>query len=247
MIHLIDTSANPKGLVGFPSFTVLNPWMGDKRSDRMEVGERAVNFTLDLTSTSQVKSSGLDRKRGKLLWPSSPNIGKLVPIRGIHTGDSMYVKGVQDSEENVNSLNSESNKSSGFSWNRRDLNVEVLFLNKERKQLNKKINSLKNISKSNKRIRQTWIIKDLRPKIERLLSREQYLIATLADRQEKEAVDWCLKRIDGLVRSSCFIGLVIDNLRRKRSRNTFGVYNLRISDEISYEDCAELLRVIDYK
>lgn len=61
------------------------------------------------------------------------------------------------------------------------------------------------------------------------------------------AVDWCLKRIDDLVRSPCFIARSIDNQRSKRSRVIPSIGKERISDEISLKDCGKLLKEMNYK
>jgi RNA-directed DNA polymerase len=50
-----------------------------------------------------------------------------------------------------------------------------------------------------------------------------------------------------LVRSPCYIGLAIDRLRRKRSRNTPGIDGVIISDINPFQDCKKLLASLNYK
>jgi len=110
--------------------------MGDRKSNQLEVSEKAVG---SISSTATRKLFKIGSKRGKLPSP------RFVPIKGIHTGNIVSVKGVQDVDGALkpNSTSSEGGK---VSWNRRLIeshNEEIRFLNKERKQLNKKVSNWK--------------------------------------------------------------------------------------------------------
>lgn len=260
-IHLIDM---PLGV--FPHNSFPNFWMEDRGSKRAEVCEKAVVL---LTGSTCAKPSMYMNKRGKPLLTGSKRYLFLTPVlrnetRGSSISDSRIVKGVQETDQ-AEKLNSVSNSSSKLKRSCGDsiIKTQISTLNKERKRLNREILAWKDKMRgkplqnqkgkllTKKKIKEnnakTWIIKDLRPEIEGLLFEEQKLIATLADRQDSEATELCLNRIDKLVRSLCFIGLAIDRIRRKRSRVTPGVDGFSINDGDPYKVCEELLLVANYK
>lgn len=131
MIHLIDTSRSLAYY--FPCFSAPNSWMGDRKSNRMEVSEKAVGL---ISGTAMLKPFRIRIKQGKLLSPIT------VPFRGIRSGNIRFVKGVQDAEEAINKPNSAGSEGGKVSCNHRGTgisNEEIYPLNFERKQLNKQI------------------------------------------------------------------------------------------------------------